>query len=194
MRACLSECWEDGRGELVNVWRMASANALLPCCSSAMALISAFRAVLLLTTHSQKTRTNPHHELGEGAVRLLLGARKPGLTSTRLFISLLRKWRRLNWHTVVLSPNEAIFLRHGEVGFRSFVAHAVAGGRSAMAPLDLARLLLVSFLHGAYLLSCSFLLLGLFFFLELAAGFLDGLGAYAGVDFAAAAYAEALVN
>jgi hypothetical protein len=67
---CLPGYEEDGKRD-VNVYGLDMLIALL---LSAMALRPILRAVLLLTTHANETRTKPHHELGECAVRLLLGA------------------------------------------------------------------------------------------------------------------------
>lgn len=62
-----------------------------------------------------------------------------------------------------------------------------------MPSLNLARFLLVAFLHRAYFFPSSLLILGLLLLLELAACFLDGLSTSTGVDLAATADAEALV-
>lgn len=65
-------------------------------------------ASLLLTTHTNESRTDPHQGLGEHVVSLLLGVRKARVASVSLLKTLHVAWECLEWNTAVLTPNEAI--------------------------------------------------------------------------------------
>lgn len=147
-----------------------------------------------LLAHPDEAGAEPHHELGPGAVRLLLRGVDGGVVWTRAFKAFTCEGRGLHGSRVVVASDETVpFLGHGEIGLGALAARGVAGGRSTVAALDLTCLLLVALLQCLDLLPGGLLLLCLLLLLELAAGFLDGLAAGAAVDLAAAAHAESFV-
>lgn len=156
---------------------MKGRNALLVCFQVCM--LSSSSRPILLPTHPNKSRPQPHHQLRPRTMRLLLRALQPPLLPhlhTPLPRKLPKRRRRLHSHTIILPShkNTLPFLRHRQITLASLPPRRITSTASPMSALNLhSRLPLVSLLESFDLFTRGFLFLGLLFLPELPARFLD---------------------
>lgn len=133
----------------------------------------------LLPLHANDAGAEPHHEFGPGRMGLLLCIVCSRVGAARLLQAKSRLRENASGCTTLMVT------LHGEIRLGALGTRWVAGGGLAVGALNLESLLLVTLFTLADLLTGGFLILGLLFLLESAAGFLDGHGAVTGVNFTA---------